>query len=852
MPNGERAPVLLALQQTHGNRYVQRVVAGIQAKLVVGQPGDMYEQEADRVAEEVMRMPEPDVQRQVEEEEEFVQPKLRIITEYPIQRQIEEEDKEEEELLQTMKMENTTPELTHGLGSQIHAIRGGGQPLPKSERAFFEPRFGQDFSQVRVHTDARAADAARAVNAQAFTLGQDIVFGVGQYEPVTTKGKFLLAHELTHVLQQSGNHPKDHRRNPLGHYWQTETTTNVIQRRPLDENESIIVNGVISSFNIFEIELHAALEVERLSAPLINGVATQIHQIADSLPTADADSMAVAPLIRLYDQYLSLLRGSRQWGDISESDNPHHIEVREALFSEFIRNLDDARNISGMREEIAQLVEAAQAEREQRQEAQWRDDYTTASGSRISVGDRSVSWRVIRIHSSGAIHAVNEGNMDTCTFTPYEWFGLQSIERIRNATEWARAAARSTLMQFLAGLVEGAGQSVTEPISAVVHIEETLQAIRAALDDLGETGRQIWNQIVAWKNRFVGGTNPQRARMGGSLIGAILFEILVGRGIGRIADATGILRALRGAETVAALRERLNDVRRAFRRRGGSSGGGGSGDVPRLQPPGGEPFGPRTALATRESGFTDVEWVRTRVTEHPDLPSVQRSLQQFNTDLTPDGSIDSEALIEFVRVQVQGNPERTFYRARIRYHPDDAMLCHLEHELDHLQELVNRQPMVELPSGAQMPPINEIQVSASRFRQLQRMELDELLDEQQAVYRRRPLQVRAQRAVVGYISEIRTHLSDIQRTGGFNSPVITVESQNIIRELQHLRNLLRRGEGGLEGGTLSASARSELMEFTRELVSSRQSDLPRLLNEYNIPLRTGPIESLESLLRTTQ
>ena len=60
----ERAPALLALQQTHGNQYVQRVVAGIQAKLTVGQPGDKYEQEADRVAELVMQMPEPQLQRQ--------------------------------------------------------------------------------------------------------------------------------------------------------------------------------------------------------------------------------------------------------------------------------------------------------------------------------------------------------------------------------------------------------------------------------------------------------------------------------------------------------------------------------------------------------------------------------------------------------------------------------------------------------------------------------------------------------------------------------------------------------------------------------------------------------------------
>src|SRR5690348_10689940 len=65
-----------------------------------------------------------------------------------------------------------------------------------------ESRFGQDFSQVRVHTDTKAAESARAVNALAYTVGQDVVFGEGQYTPGTQEGKSLLAHELTHVVQQ--------------------------------------------------------------------------------------------------------------------------------------------------------------------------------------------------------------------------------------------------------------------------------------------------------------------------------------------------------------------------------------------------------------------------------------------------------------------------------------------------------------------------------------------------------------------------------------------------------------------------------------------------------------------------
>ncbi|EPY05764.1 hypothetical protein PAALTS15_18228 [Paenibacillus alvei TS-15] len=84
----------------------------------------------------------------------------------------------------------------------VHEVlKSPGQPLEASTRAFMEPRFGHDFSQVRVHTDARAAESAREVNALAYTVGQDIVFGEGQYTPKTTVGKKLMAHELAHVVQ---------------------------------------------------------------------------------------------------------------------------------------------------------------------------------------------------------------------------------------------------------------------------------------------------------------------------------------------------------------------------------------------------------------------------------------------------------------------------------------------------------------------------------------------------------------------------------------------------------------------------------------------------------------------------
>lgn len=88
----------------------------------------------------------------------------------------------------------------------VHEVlRSSGQPLDAPTRAFMESRFGHDFSQVRVHTDERAARSARAVHALAYTVGREVVFGAGQYAPERAAGRRLLAHELTHVVQQAGN-----------------------------------------------------------------------------------------------------------------------------------------------------------------------------------------------------------------------------------------------------------------------------------------------------------------------------------------------------------------------------------------------------------------------------------------------------------------------------------------------------------------------------------------------------------------------------------------------------------------------------------------------------------------------
>jgi Domain of unknown function (DUF4157)/OmpA family len=106
------------------------------------------------------------------------------------------------------------PRVSPALESYLSASRGAGQPVPRSVRDHFEPRFGHDFSDVRLHTDQRAARAAGGINAQAFTVGANIHFAQGRFEPGTSAGNRLLAHELTHVVQQGAGREATLQRQP--------------------------------------------------------------------------------------------------------------------------------------------------------------------------------------------------------------------------------------------------------------------------------------------------------------------------------------------------------------------------------------------------------------------------------------------------------------------------------------------------------------------------------------------------------------------------------------------------------------------------------------------------------------
>lgn len=163
---GEFSPRTANLQQTAGNRSGTELLnTRIQRKPSVSEPRDAYEREADCVAGEILRSDAP----------EAAGPQSTV---------------------------TTRPNDGLEIDAATRETERGGAPLSDNLRAFFERRFGRDLGPVRLHTDAQAGVAARAVEARAYTLGSDIVFGAGEFAPESRRGKDLLAHELVHVIQQ--------------------------------------------------------------------------------------------------------------------------------------------------------------------------------------------------------------------------------------------------------------------------------------------------------------------------------------------------------------------------------------------------------------------------------------------------------------------------------------------------------------------------------------------------------------------------------------------------------------------------------------------------------------------------
>lgn len=189
-------------------------IEGVQAKLTIGEAGDKYEQEADRVAAAVVQRMNTSLPRE-EAEDKSIQrkPSIPILMRMP-----------------AVMQENNVPGVQADFESQINQARGGGTPLDAAFRAKIEPTMKADFRGVRIHTDAKADQMNQAIQAKAFTTKQDVFFRRGAYQPGNREGQELIAHELTHVVQQNGG------RNPANQ----EKSSNIIQRKIVKLGNGIV------------------------------------------------------------------------------------------------------------------------------------------------------------------------------------------------------------------------------------------------------------------------------------------------------------------------------------------------------------------------------------------------------------------------------------------------------------------------------------------------------------------------------------------------------------------------------------------------------------------------------------
>lgn len=206
----------------------------VQPKLTVNEPGDRHEQEADAMAnavvqraamkeeEKVQKAPQKEeekIQKADKKEEEKVQRTAKPEEEEMQRAAMKEEElqkapQEEEEKIQKSSTGNTL--ASPNVSARIQQSRGQGNTLPAATQQEMSSAFGYDFSKVRIHTNSEAANLSDELSAHAFTLGKDVYFNRGKFNPGTQDGKRLLAHELTHVVQQGGGiHKKEAHSEPL-------------------------------------------------------------------------------------------------------------------------------------------------------------------------------------------------------------------------------------------------------------------------------------------------------------------------------------------------------------------------------------------------------------------------------------------------------------------------------------------------------------------------------------------------------------------------------------------------------------------------------------------------------------
>ena len=859
MHSALRAPVLLALQQTHGNRYVQRVVSGIQAKLVVGQTGDKYEQEADQVADEVMWMPEPQVQRQANEEKEKLPTQATTIIPIPALTLQRQDDGEKEELKKKKKEEEKeiitakghiglTPEVTSDIESHIHSLRGGGQPLAESVRNLLEPRFGYDFSQVRVHMDSRATESAQSIGARAYTVGQDIVFGKKQYAPATDKGQRLLAHELTHVIQQThgitgSDQTLESQADTQENYGSSSRLyTSVKERNPItrlqlkpDRITAITVNLATSTVTISIDDgstisgsvRHTNLTQGNYRARWDSSNGLEINPLPTQEDVIDLEVSGTYPFLRRYARLRSEITQEIPFNVISQPSAeaaPISQPEQAAALSGYVRLTPEeaqrrcrSGDLPGIMTFPVRLPRGI-----------WRIDDAPIR-----------AWREggeIVVQQPPRVPGTRMFQTETRTLPFRTFMGgmrLQPNELVRvRLYDVGGEPVQCTTGEGMLAL-----SRATDRATFISILATSLEAVMffVPVGGLAMAAGRAVRPYVAAAMIGMGRAAPTALELAASRTAVTAVERRAVAGVVQQAMTRTMTRPATQALEQAAVRESTGAVTRAAlpsatRGLAIEAAGRGTGvaaieaaarvtsvaAIARLP-------GPYTILVSNGEGgvFSTEDLTSIRVRDHPRLADLQASLRPVNTVLES-ARMTANANTAFIRVI--GPDGATFTRGIIRYNSERATLSHFYHELNHLGDFVS----------GRVPPTHLIEADAQLFRQLSG-------ESNQAVYETairmaRPLAERPILEVASArgrraIAEVKNRLRDIE--SGFQEGFSTCA---IEREQSVLSDLTRRGQVRGVTEVLDPLQRATLRDNLRTFI---RESFPELPGEFQTRMRAN-------------
>ena len=476
---------ILYLQRTAGNQAVQRLVRSgmLQAKLRIGQPGDNYEQKADQVAEHVMRMPEPQV---VSSNTPRIQRAYPACKEYELRREPVKEEEEEE--LKRKETSCQTPQVTPEVENSINSMRGRGQPLPEHVRSYFEPRFGADFSGVRIHNGSDVAETAKSINARAFTIGNNIAFGRGQFALDSHEGRRLMAHELTHVVQQDGDQGQ--------------------QTRTLMQAKEAAKSGAPSQLEKVHLN-HLDISIQRETPP---GHLDSLNEMLDRIDVPEEEVISLLPQLTSSEKttvttdpsYKNRMASAFNTGEMVRAVNILNLPLDKKL--EWVETATSASNINYS--EIKNLItSAAQPERDTLKTTVWRDFF-------VGVCDNST-----------IITAVTDLQFDLKT--QLEWIGEEASPRnleysqiqslITSASQTDRDLLKTTVWRdFFVGVCDN-----STIITAVTDLQFDLKTqlewigeeasprnleysqIQSLITSASQTDRDLL-KTTGWRDFFVG------------------------------------------------------------------------------------------------------------------------------------------------------------------------------------------------------------------------------------------------------------------------------------------------------------------------------------------------------------